>query len=149
MDASIYGIIILLVILVLYCCKCMKIESMVTNIGGIGESAHLKNFMKKGTYLNVGEYISGGNMFMIQQADGNLCIYRGTSPNNSGSKLWCSGVNIGSSTGNTQFITIYEGDKLITYVVNSSGTKTVYWAQGFPIGTTIIAATENGPVKVM
>lgn len=43
------------------------------------------------------------NYFLILQDDGNMCIYRGTSPNDNQGKIWCSQTNGKQQQPNTNF----------------------------------------------
>lgn len=82
---------------------------------GVAGSAHGKEFMRTGQHLLVDEYLvaADGKKFVIQQSDGNLCIYAGSGPKSrTGGNWWCTG----RAPGNGTYFTTLQGDgNLCTY----------------------------------
>jgi hypothetical protein len=77
--------------------------------GPVGSS-----YIATGGNLAVGQYLVADNkqFFAIQQSDGNLCVYKGSSPSDNRGGLWCHN----KTGGGGLFYTVMQGDgNLCTY----------------------------------
>jgi hypothetical protein len=144
--SSFSGLLVILVILIVYYIykKYIDTRSMQDPL----VSANGKSVMPINTFLAMGEYVTNGSIFMIQQADGNLCIYNAPSPADNQNKvpLWCNGAAERASKDDTQFITEFNNFKLSTLVQLPDGKRKLLWYMTFPESTTEIKLTERGPI---
>jgi len=69
-------------------------KSIALSMGTAGNCSQLNNITVGGSCSNAIYSVEPeGDYFLILQEDGNMCIYRGTSPNNNQGGIWCSMTN--------------------------------------------------------
>lgn len=140
------GALVLLVILVVYYIYVKYTEKKQQAVDIALTSANGKSSIPINSFLSVGEYITDGSMFMIQQGDGNLCIYKGSGPSDNKGFVWCSGAAERAAPEDKHFRTTYEASKLSTFVEPPRSARKLLWYMAFPGEQTEIKMSEKGPI---
>lgn len=75
----------------------------------------------------------GKQLFIDQHSDGNLCVYKGSSPAHNEGQVWCSGGNMAGGKG-TYSTALQADGNLCTYAVSEhSETSAPVWCSGSPV----------------
>jgi len=90
--------------------------------------AYRGDYIVSGHFLNVGDYLVSANkvFFAIMQGDGNLCVYKGSSPGDNQGIMWASN----SDKGQGNYFLLMQGDgNLCVYKGSSPGDNHgIVWA---------------------
>jgi len=84
-----------------------------------------------GQQIGLGAYIVSGNkqFFATQQGDGNLCVYKGSGPNDNRGYVWCHMQH----PGNGNYYAVQQSDgNLCTYKVGQKGAVWCHMGRGVP-----------------
>jgi len=121
------------------------------NIDSIVIGAPLASGTKfnQGQYLTVGQYITSPskNCFLVQQSDGNLCLYKGSDPSNNQGFLWGS-LSASQPTGN--YFTILQSDgNLVTYKGTGPSNNLGYVWANFTSGSNYLQVTDSQQIQMI
>ena len=111
----------------------------------LGLPAHAKDFLGTNEFIKDGQTLVAPNraFHLMQQGDGNLCVYRGEPGNvKPGGPLWCS-----MRTGGTgKYFAVQQGDgNLCTYRGTGPGdNKGVLWCSGQAAGSGSYFVAQQG-----
>jgi hypothetical protein len=86
----------------------------------------------------------GGQFFLVQQNDGNLCVHKGTSPSDDHGSLWCRfsekpPVTLGDTSGGMELLD-NQSDKFVWFTVYGNQ---ILGAGCIPPGKAVYVQTNN------